>query len=312
MPLFARISLPTLCQVRRPVATVTLCLVVASAGWAQSNVPKFNDYAGNMPFSGTPAPTQLLTEGEKTFRTRLRAASAQSANFAGDHVLTTWGCGTNCVYGAAVSLRTGRVTFLPGSVCCWNGDGDKISIRPDSRLLVTAGVMNESGDYGAHFYEFTGNGFRHLKTTPLVDPGMGAAAAPSTPAPVRATQAPRLEPAPDSGDSWITIAETLDSLWQVQPGSLDFGKTKNGTVIASVVGKITEKRSRNIDLHKWYVAGADCRRKMGKLVTLKIDGSFAYENDFVFGAGNVASSMAEAICGAALRQASKVNEGKGL
>ena len=311
MSLFARHFLPTLSKFCHPAAWVTLSLAAASSSWAQSDAPKFKDYAGNPAFSGTPAPTQLLTDGDRTFRTRLRAASAQPANFAGDHVLTTWGCGTNCLYGAAVSLRTGRVTFLPGSVCCWNGDGNKISIRPDSRLLVTAGLMNESGDYGAHFYEFTGNSFRHVKTTPLVDPGLGGTAAPARPAPASPVRAVRSAPA-DTRDSWIAIAESQDSLWQVQPGSLNFGNNKNGTAIASVVGKITAKRSQKIDLHKWYVSGSDCRSKMGKLVTLKIDGSFSHENDFVFGSGSVASAMAETICGAAMRQAGKANEGKGL
>jgi hypothetical protein len=50
---------------------------------------------------------------------------------------------------------------------------------------------------------------------------------------------------------------------------------------------------------------------MGKIVSLNIDGTYLFENDFVFGSGSVASGMAEAICGA-YTYAVKTREKKGL
>ena len=292
----------------RPTLTV-LVLVHAMQVQAQATKdapPQFRDYATTASHSGPAAPTQLVTEADRTYRTRLRAASTQAANFAGDHVLTAWGCGTNCVHGAAVSLRTGQVTFLPGSVCCWNGEGDKLSFRPNSRLLVTAGLMGEEGPYGAHFWEFTGQSFRRITTIAVPDT-RGEPAAPSTPAP-----SPRRAPAAQADSGWIQVAETDDVQWHFQPGSLSFNKNKGGTAIALVVGKTTSKRSRKIELYKWYVAGADCRRKMGKLVALDINDSFSYENEFVFGSGSVASALAETICGAASQSIQSANDSKGL
>lgn len=97
---------------------------------------------------------------------------------------------------------------------------------------------------------------------------------------------------------WVNIGDTDDSLFDIQAGSLEELRTKGGTPIAAVVGRATTKASKTIDIRKWYVSIEDCERKMGKLVTLDVDGKYRFENDFVFGAGSVASSLAAAICGA--------------
>lgn len=112
---------------------------------------------------------KIAGDDERSYRTRLRDASRQPANFAAEYVMAVWGCGAGCVTGAAVSLRTGRVTFFPGTVCCWRGDGEMLAFRADSRLLVAAGVVDERGEYGAHFYEFTGKAFKLVRTIPVKD-----------------------------------------------------------------------------------------------------------------------------------------------
>lgn len=134
----------------------------------QTRVPQFQSYHVSNFYIGKPAQVVLSTADERNFRTRLREASKQPANFAGEYVLTTWGCGTTCTQGAAVSLKTGRVVFLPGYICCWHGDGERLDFRINSRLLVAAGLINEEGEHGFHFYEFTGREFKHLKTIPVV------------------------------------------------------------------------------------------------------------------------------------------------
>ena len=139
----------------------SLTLVAASE---QNPVPQFRDYPASNTYVGKPAKLKLLSPDEKIFRTRLREALQQPANFAGEYVLSTWGCGAACLYGAVVSLKTGRVTFLPGSICCWEGAGKPLEFRGNSRLIVAAGVVNEQWEYGAHFYEFEKDSFKHLKT----------------------------------------------------------------------------------------------------------------------------------------------------
>ena len=109
---------------------------------------------------------------------------------------------------------------------------------------------------------------------------------------------------------WVNIASTglNDMLWDVKSGSLEFTKTKGGAVIAVVIGRITNTKTSRIDLYKWYVSAIDCKKQIGKVVTLDIDGTYKFENDFVFGSGNVATAMAEAICGAADYSIKKVDE----
>ncbi|MDP3818295.1 MAG: hypothetical protein Q8Q57_04775 [Methylotenera sp.] len=132
-----------------------------------TSVPKFQDYPVSTSYIGNPAKVVLSSDKEKSFRTRLTEASKQKANFAGEYVVTGWGCGTSCIHGAAVSLKTGRVVFWPGSICCWEGDGERLDFRINSRLIVAAGRINEGDEYGAHFYEFTGSEFKHIKTIPI-------------------------------------------------------------------------------------------------------------------------------------------------
>lgn len=107
------------------------------------------------------------------FRTRLREAATQRPNYAGAYVIATWGCGTECLMGAAINTSNGRVTFLPASICCVSLGGgeytEMIAFRPDSTLLVLTGVRNEAeGDRGAHFYRIEGDRFVHVRDVPLV------------------------------------------------------------------------------------------------------------------------------------------------
>ena len=99
-------------------------------------------------------------------------------------------------------------------------------------------------------------------------------------------------------EDWINIANSDDSKWDVKSGSLENSKTKGGTPIAVVVGRISNTTTKRIELYKWYVSIDDCSRGLGKVVTLGVDGQYKFENDFVNSSGNIATAMAESICGA--------------
>jgi hypothetical protein len=114
----------------------------------------------------------ILTPQDRQYRTRLRAAVAERPNFAGHYVLTTWGCGTECLYGAAVNLRTRRVTFLPFATCCVGevpkSDEEMIAFRQDSALLVLIGMRGGQGaDIGSHYYRIQGDRLVHLRSIPF-------------------------------------------------------------------------------------------------------------------------------------------------
>jgi hypothetical protein len=122
-----------------------LCMTVQvlfSAPSAQAT-PKFDEYPAEV-YRGRNAKVRLDTPDAKNYRTRLREASRQKPNFAGHYVLVTWGCGTQCQYGAVVNVLNGRVTFLPASVCCGDEDDQPFYYRVNSRLIVFAGMLNES------------------------------------------------------------------------------------------------------------------------------------------------------------------------
>ena len=138
---------------------------------AASVAPRFEDFPAT---AGPPARNAplVLTPRDRQYRTRLRAAAAGRPNFAGHYVLTTWGCGTECLYGAAVNLRTGRVTFLPFATCCFSeapeGVEEMVAFRQDSSLLVLLGMSDDRGaDTGTHYYRIQGDRLVHLRSVPF-------------------------------------------------------------------------------------------------------------------------------------------------
>ena len=57
---------------------------------------------------------------------------------------------------ALIDAKTGRVYWMPHTICCWPADiDDPIAFRLDSTLIVFSGVRNEKeGDNGTHYYQF--------------------------------------------------------------------------------------------------------------------------------------------------------------
>ena len=147
--------------------SLAILLMSASANTTGLSGPSFNDFKVTTIYQGAPAQVILKSEDEKAFRTRLREAAKQPVNFAGQYVLTTWGCGTGCLYGAAVNKKTGIVTFLPGSVSGWQGQGERVMFHRISRLLILAGVIDEGEEHGLHYYELVNDKFIHLSSIPV-------------------------------------------------------------------------------------------------------------------------------------------------
>jgi hypothetical protein len=135
---------------------------------AETSAPQFKDYPVVSGYKGTNAPL-ILTRDDQMYRTRLRGAARNKPNFAGHYILATWGCGAECVMGAVVDANTGKVYWLPGTICCWGFDVSEkfepIQFRLDSRLVMLSGERNEKeGDNGVHFYDFKGNKFVHVES----------------------------------------------------------------------------------------------------------------------------------------------------
>lgn len=143
-----------------------LCMTVAQA----QKLPRFTDYPVTESFSGKTAPLVLSREA-RMYRTRLNEAARQKPNFAGHFIVTTWGCGTECVMGAIIDASTGRVLMLPTTLCCWGGGVDEkfnpVESKPNSKLIILSGARNEKeGDLATRFYKFENNRLTLIRSIP--------------------------------------------------------------------------------------------------------------------------------------------------
>jgi hypothetical protein len=152
----------------RSLLTVSLSITISSISLAQNRVPRFSDYSVSETHSGQNAPI-VLKRGDMMFRSRLREAAKEKPNFAGHYMLAVWGCGAQCLMGAVINAKTGRVFWIPHTTCCWGTEVDErfvpIEFRLNSRLVVFSGLRDEKeGDDGAHFYKFENGRFVHLRS----------------------------------------------------------------------------------------------------------------------------------------------------
>lgn len=128
------------------------------------DTPQFTDYKVGIYSGPIKAPDLSSHPDARTYRTRLRNAASGRINFAGEYILTTWGCGTTCIMGAVFSAKTGRVHFLPGTICCWFEMGENVEpivFQADSNLMLINGLINEEEPMATHYFEFR-NGNFHL------------------------------------------------------------------------------------------------------------------------------------------------------
>ncbi|MBA3765558.1 MAG: hypothetical protein H0W99_00960 [Acidobacteria bacterium] len=147
---------------------ILLAASLTNTSSAQEKVPQFNDFQVKEQYRGKPH-ALVLSGDARMFRTRLREAAKGKPNFAGHYIVATWGCGSACVMGAVIDVKTGRVYMLPATLCCWTAMVDDqfnpVEFRLNSRLIIFSGARNErEGDAGAHYYKFENNRFVFLRS----------------------------------------------------------------------------------------------------------------------------------------------------
>lgn len=149
-------------------ALIKLAIAAASfsislCGHAQTSAPSFEQFPITERFAKPAAPPYLKRQRDREFRTALNEAAKKPVNFAGHYVLTTIGCGASCVLVAALDAKTGRVAWLPFTLCCWNVSiPEPVLFRLDSDLLILNGQRNEAGAPGPHYFRFTRGRFAEL------------------------------------------------------------------------------------------------------------------------------------------------------
>jgi hypothetical protein len=148
---------------RARIVALSLAIVLASIVLSQTAAPRFADYPAIGSYRGKNSAV-VLGKDEREFRTRLRSAARQTPNFAGHYIVSTWGCGAECLTGAVIDANTGEVKWLPDGICCWGAGVDRpIEFRLNSRLIVFVGERGERpDDQGTHYYEFRGGTFVYI------------------------------------------------------------------------------------------------------------------------------------------------------
>jgi hypothetical protein len=138
--------------------TLLFVIVLATLAAAAVAAPHFEEYPATS-FSGRTGKVHLEDARSRQYATMLRDASRRKPNFAGHYVLASWGCGASCIMSAAIDAKTGTVTWLPFTVCCWETNiREPLEFRPNSRLLIVHGSRDEQGS-GIHYYNFDGRRF---------------------------------------------------------------------------------------------------------------------------------------------------------
>lgn len=158
-------------------AATTTATAGAATAAAACPSPSFERYpapAARAPRKPAAAP-RLTSKEARLYRTVIRDAFTQPANFAGHYRVATWGCGTDCRNFAIVDKYTGATYTMPGVQAIagvMGNDEERVAFRPDSTLLIVAGCFNDDCDdnnakAARFFYEWTGTRLRRVGTCPL-------------------------------------------------------------------------------------------------------------------------------------------------
>lgn len=140
--------------------------------------PRAEDYPAPPAYKGKPAKLSLDSELARAFRTRLTEALSQKPVYAGEYVLTGWGCGSSgCYNQVLVNKRTGKVldtVFNAYSSYDVSDDSDTRvgewieSPQIDSSLLTTTKVENSNDGasfiYHTNYYIIDKNQLTLIKT----------------------------------------------------------------------------------------------------------------------------------------------------
>ena len=119
-----------------------------------ANPPRFEQYPVRGIYAGPLArPDVRSSTRSRIFRTMIREGAKSGINFAGHYTIVSWGCGSGCQGLAVVDAVSGKVHHPANLLAVDNNnvnfdelakdDEELVRFRPDSRLLIIIGGINE-------------------------------------------------------------------------------------------------------------------------------------------------------------------------
>ncbi|WP_246193518.1 hypothetical protein [Pseudoxanthomonas suwonensis] len=150
---------------------LVLTLWATPAATQEAVAPGHAAYAVQVQDFATAAVPRIADDAADGLGPLLAEVLSGAPDFAGDQVLVQWGCGTDCLRLLAADRGSGRLVPLPGAACCWNGAGEMLDYRPDSRLLVVGGKLEGFPGHGRHYFVFEGGRFVRVHFEPVAETG---------------------------------------------------------------------------------------------------------------------------------------------
>lgn len=146
--------------------TFALISITALAKRSDSNrpLPRFEDYTVQVSEVAKPAEADLKSDPyAEMYKKHVLKAARKRPNFAGNYVVLPWDCGHNCKMFCIVNSMNGRVFIPPFSLSDWNGTA--VEFKPDSKLLIVNGVINQTGQPATFYYLWDNEKLKLISST---------------------------------------------------------------------------------------------------------------------------------------------------
>ncbi|ADV27808.1 hypothetical protein Psesu_1971 [Pseudoxanthomonas suwonensis 11-1] len=148
-----------------------LALASVLAAQAVAQLPSHGAYPVQVQEFAAPVVPLIEDANLRELEPVLREALSGVPDFAGDQVLVQWGCGSDCLRLLAADRGSGGLVVLPAVACCWEGEGEMLDYRADSRLLVLNGRLDTARGHGRHYFVFEDGRFVPVGFEPVPAPG---------------------------------------------------------------------------------------------------------------------------------------------
>jgi hypothetical protein len=141
------------------------CYPITAADLVRKDAPAFEAYPAKPVKLKTTKLNIASNREARFFKSELRRGCAKGPNFAGHYTVAQWSCGTDCVEFAVVEATTGKVIFADDFALVSGSHVDAkefengaagalplLRYKPDSRLLIVVGALDEDPKREGAFY----------------------------------------------------------------------------------------------------------------------------------------------------------------